>query len=210
MPVDVGRRIRAAAALGDYDSIRALAQAVDLAGFGEKTINRVLYGQRPLKPHEAEAIARACDINPAFFTADLSQPPEAPDEDAVTRVEERIEQEFTFYRGFIERIREQRTKDIDRLAASFDETTRMLADRLEEIAEIAAENQRTLAGLTVSTEQVVRDAMRGYGGAVADRLPDVAPSDQAADAPREPGRAKQAGSRARGPRRRGNGPPPAG
>lgn len=48
-----------------------MAGALKLPRFGERTIREVEAGERPLYEHEAEAIASACKIDPAFFTVDL-------------------------------------------------------------------------------------------------------------------------------------------
>ena len=73
MKPSLGRRVRAAQDLGGFKSHVDLAKAVDLAGFGEKTLRRVMDEQRTLRPHEAEAIARHCHVPVWFFNVeDLS------------------------------------------------------------------------------------------------------------------------------------------
>lgn len=65
------RRLKAARALGGFDSQGALADALTLPRFGERTIREVELGKRPLFEHEAGAVAAACGISAAFFTIDL-------------------------------------------------------------------------------------------------------------------------------------------
>lgn len=70
---DQRRRIKAARALGGYASAAALAN--DLGpGLSDKTLRKIESAGDPrvAEPHELDAIARACRIDPAFFTIDLA------------------------------------------------------------------------------------------------------------------------------------------
>lgn len=66
-----GRRLAAARALGGYGSHKALADALQLSNFGERTIREVESDRRALKPHEKQAVAELVGFSPALFEVDL-------------------------------------------------------------------------------------------------------------------------------------------
>ena len=80
----VGRRLKAARALGGYTNPRALSDALHLPNFGERTIREVEADRRTLHDHEAQSVADLVGVAPAFFTIDLRSIDEAPDRRDVT------------------------------------------------------------------------------------------------------------------------------
>jgi transcriptional regulator with XRE-family HTH domain len=73
-PDEERRRLRAARAYADF-SLDELAERVQL---GRSTLIRVDNGERNLKDMEKVAIARACGLPEAFFTADFARLAELP------------------------------------------------------------------------------------------------------------------------------------
>lgn len=68
-----GDRVKAARMLGRFTSPAKLGQAINKPRvFGGRAIREVERDVRTLADHEAEWIAKACKIDPAFFTIDFS------------------------------------------------------------------------------------------------------------------------------------------
>jgi hypothetical protein len=72
MQHSTAKRFRAARALGGYKNLEALGDAVNMPNLSARNMREVEAGNRALHPHEAEAVAKACGIDPAFFIADLA------------------------------------------------------------------------------------------------------------------------------------------
>jgi len=70
LPKDYRNRMRAARALHDW-SYHDLADAVNEVGMGAATLQRAESGQATPAPRDLRAIAIACGVPYAFFTADL-------------------------------------------------------------------------------------------------------------------------------------------
>lgn len=177
---EIGRRIKAAQALGGYPSVKALAQAITtVKDFGDKTINRVIYGQRTLEPHEAQAIADACGIHVDFFTADLSKlsaHPAPTDNEIINAVNAKIAEHDQHMAEAVELLMTQisQVRLAERLAAIEDAVLGVRGDEL-----------------------ALRDAGRAVTGRLADQLGDGAQDDQAAGGTQSDADANQGSARAR-------------
>ena len=197
------QRIEAAQKLGGYRNVGKLAEAAGVPGFGAQSIRRVMYGERELADHEAQALAHAAGLPVDFFAIDLAQlvPVEPPEDLAATirKLTERVDNYELVFRGLTERLRDERNQ-----------TRAEILQRLDQLAQVVTRNAKAIDGLTVSTEQIVKDAMRGYGGQVVGRAGDADQGDQAAETPRDEVRAKTAAARARAQGKPGNAKRPAG
>lgn len=72
---EFARKVRAARELAGLRSAEALAEAIDEAGLGVRTIRAIEQGRRYVQASELTAIARACGVSVDFFRADLSTGP---------------------------------------------------------------------------------------------------------------------------------------
>jgi transcriptional regulator with XRE-family HTH domain len=86
----IGRRIQAAQALGGFNSLNALAAAINRPGLSVGTLRRISAGHREAKDYELAWIAEACGVTPAFFTADLTQGTEAAESDRTEYLARRL------------------------------------------------------------------------------------------------------------------------
>jgi hypothetical protein len=191
---DIERRVRAALELAGLD-FAELARKIDQPGYSERSL-RNLNAEIPhsKRPGMFAPIAQACGLPLEFFTG-------APAEDPadIARLEHKIDDEFAFYRGALERIREQRIRETEQIVAAIRDLQATIHD-----------NQRLLTGLTDSTEQVVRDARRQWAVTLADRLPDADRTPEAVPEPHEQDHAKPAAAQSRGRGTRGSAKRPAG
>jgi transcriptional regulator with XRE-family HTH domain len=102
---EIGRRIKAARALGGYTSTEGLAEAINETGLGEKTLRKMEAGERHAEPSELHAIAHACGLPDAFFYADFHQalgatpPPDARAAASIAEVTDQIAQIIRDYVG---------------------------------------------------------------------------------------------------------------
>lgn len=76
---DVGARLRAARHLAGFRHQRDLAQAIDQAGLGERTLRAIELGSRHATERDFRAIADACRVPLEWFTADFSRLAEISD-----------------------------------------------------------------------------------------------------------------------------------
>jgi transcriptional regulator with XRE-family HTH domain len=76
---DVGARLRAARHLAGFRHQRDLAQAIDQAGLGERTLRAIELGSRHATERDFRAIADACGLPLEWFTADFSRLAEISD-----------------------------------------------------------------------------------------------------------------------------------
>ena len=84
-----GRRLKAALALADMTTAELAEQVESELHIGLRTIERVMQGQRNLKPWEREAIARALDVPEWFLERGLATNGRSSDDvDAVDALEE--------------------------------------------------------------------------------------------------------------------------
>lgn len=71
----VGRHVRAARILGEFERPEDLAAKLDLPRFGAKVIGQVERGKRPLWEHEAVALAKVLPVSAEWFYADPESGP---------------------------------------------------------------------------------------------------------------------------------------
>ena len=67
--VPIGRRLKAARQLADI-TVDELASRLDLPGLGAKTIGNIERGDRDIRPHEVEPIARVLEVPASFLVGD--------------------------------------------------------------------------------------------------------------------------------------------
>jgi transcriptional regulator with XRE-family HTH domain len=185
---DIARRIRAAQALGGFESIQQLANAAALPKFSKKTIDRILYGQRRLEEHERNRLAEIAGVTPDFFTVDdlttLSvQPTDDSLSDAIRALGQQIGQQI-----------HQHDRDTREAVANIMGELRayqnriQLEERLNRIEDVLEAR---------GDEFALRDAGRAISGSLADRLGDAAEDDEAAASTHANEDANQASAQAR-------------
>lgn len=130
--VDAARRLRAARVLAGVETREELAERVNLAKLGAKTIGKIERGERALEEHEIPPIADALGIPVSFFT----DGPGASDARKAFQQLDRIETAVAEFQAWAERAVDRIIQDRTEAIARVDHRLSVLERRTEQIADL--------------------------------------------------------------------------